>query len=73
MMTRTELRVEGMTCEHCERAVTAELMNVAGVGGVDVTVASGLVVVEHTSPLSRTDVERAIDEAGYVLSSFPAE
>lgn len=72
-MTRTELQVEGMTCAHCERAVTQELLNVAGVDGVDVDVASGLVLIEHAIPLSRAAVERAIDEAGYAIHSFPSE
>lgn len=72
-MTRTELTVNGMTCAHCERAVTEELLNVEGVGGVGVDVASGQVVIEHALPISRAAVERAIDEAGYAISSFPSE
>ncbi len=56
--------VAGMTCEHCETAVTAEVSAVPGVSAVDVDLAGKLVRV-HGSGLDAAAVVAAIDEAGY--------
>jgi copper chaperone len=67
MITNTFV-VKGMTCDHCVRAVTAELSQVAGVAGVDVDLASGKVAVTSDAPLDDDAVRAAVDEAGYELS-----
>jgi copper chaperone CopZ len=63
----TTFRVDGMTCEHCRRAVTEEISAVAGVESVTVDLATGLVTVATTSPVDRADIAAAVDEAGYSL------
>ncbi len=60
--------VTGMTCAHCVRAVTAELMDVPGVCEVSVDISTGHVTVGSARPLAETDVRAAIDEAGYQLA-----
>jgi len=67
---KTILKVTGMTCGHCESAVTAELLKLDGVTNVSVELATDSVVVESESSLSSTDVAAAIDEAGYELASL---
>jgi copper chaperone len=67
MITNTFV-VKGMTCDHCVRAVTAELSQVAGVAGVDVDLASGKVAVTSDAPLDDDAVRAAVDEAGDELS-----
>lgn len=57
-------RVDGMTCGHCQAAVTAEVQGVAGVTAVDVDLATKLVRVDGTE-LDAAAVVAAIDEAGY--------
>jgi copper chaperone len=64
-MTTATYTVAGMTCEHCVRAVTAEVSRLDGVTDVDVDLASGLVTVESDGPLADADVAAAVDEAGY--------
>jgi copper chaperone len=62
--------VEGMTCEHCERAVVQELTGVEGVQSVTVDlVPQGVSVVTVTGERapSRDEVAAAVDEAGYTL------
>jgi len=59
--------VTGMTCGHCERAVSREIGLVHGVQRVDVDLASGRVTVFAEQPVDRADVAAAVDEAGYVL------
>ena len=65
----TTFRVEGMTCEHCRRAVTTEISSVPGVSSVAVDLPAGTVTVSATAPVDRSDIAAAVDEAGYTLSS----
>jgi copper chaperone len=56
--------VPGMTCGHCERAVTEELSASAGVESVDVDLDTKLVVVRGDR-LDDATLRAAIVEAGY--------
>ncbi|MDO9378288.1 MAG: cation transporter [Nocardioidaceae bacterium] len=63
----TTYAVTGMTCEHCARAVTEEVGELAGVLAVEVElVAGGTSTVRVTSdaPLDDVRVAVALDEAG---------
>lgn len=66
-MTTTTYRVSGMSCGHCEGAVTAEVKALPGVTEVRAAADSGLVTVVSEQPLSDDAVRAAIDEAGYEL------
>jgi copper chaperone len=60
-------RVTGMTCEHCVRAVTEELMTLDGVSDVAVLLNPGgdsAVTVTSNAPLPADAVAAALDEAG---------
>ncbi len=64
------LHVEGMTCDHCVRAVTEELSALDGLEVVRVDLRSGepsLVRIARTAAVSDDDIAAAIDEAGYSL------
>ena len=63
----TTCTVTGMTCGHCQRAVTEEIAAVAGVESVTVDLASGTVTVTAERPVDRADIAAAVDEAGYAL------
>src|SRR4051794_41941205 len=63
----TTFQVNGMTCAHCQRAVSQEIAAVAGVESVTVELASGTVTVTADRPLDRADIAVAVDEAGYAL------
>lgn len=56
--------VPGMTCDHCTKAVSAELTSVAGVETVDVDLGSKLVTVSGRG-LDDATLRAAIQEAGY--------
>ena len=60
--------VVGMTCHHCESAITSELSKLPAVTRVVVDVAAGTVTTENLKPLDRDVVAAAIDEAGYELA-----
>ncbi|MFD6424657.1 heavy-metal-associated domain-containing protein [Streptomyces sp. NPDC060198] len=57
--------VKGMTCGHCEGAVTEELSAVDGVTEVKAVAATGRVTVSSRAPLTEEAVRAAVDEAGY--------
>lgn len=64
------LRVEGMTCAHCVRAVTEELSALEGVEVVDIELHAGGTSLVRIAADGAADDERlaaAIDEAGYTL------
>lgn len=65
MTTVNEYQVTGMTCGHCESAVRAEVVKLGGVEHVDVSAASGRLVISSAQPLSDDAVLAAVDEAGY--------
>lgn len=67
----SELRVEGMTCGHCVRAVTEELNALDGVEVVDIDLREGgtsLVRIASTGSVTDDALATAIDEAGYTLA-----
>jgi copper chaperone CopZ len=66
-MASATYQVSGMTCEHCVRAVSAELTGLAGVTGVSVDLVPGgtsAVTVTSEAPLAGQAVAAALDEAG---------
>ena len=63
----TTFQVTGMTCGHCQRAVTEEISGIPGIQGVAVDLATGSVTVTATQPVDRTDVARAVAQSGYTL------
>ena len=63
----TTFQVTGMSCDHCQRAVTEEISRVPGVQGITVDLATGRVTVTATQPVDRADIALAVGEAGYTL------
>jgi copper ion binding protein len=61
-----EYVVEGMSCEHCVRAVREEVGAVAGVSGVDVDLRTGRLVVAGDDVADEA-VRDAVAEAGYAV------
>jgi copper chaperone CopZ len=63
-MEQLTYTVPGLSCGHCEAAVTEEVTEVDGVEGVAVDLETKLVVVRGEG-VSDEDVRAAIREAGY--------
>lgn len=69
-MEKTVLKVEGMSCSHCEMTVKKAAGSVIGVKGVDVDLKSKTVTVEHDPVLAPPDkIIDAIEEQGYDVVS----
>lgn len=70
-MTKTTLKVEGMTCNHCVMAVTNALEELEGVVRAEVSLEEGKAEVQHDD--GRPDfaaMQAAVDEAGYTASTL---
>jgi copper chaperone len=66
-MASVTYEVTGMTCEHCARAVSAELKGLTGVSDVRVDLVPegrSMVLVVSETPLAVQAVAAALDEAG---------
>lgn len=71
-MTTTTVLVDGMTCGHCVRAVTAELTALPAVTSVDVSLVPGgtsTVTVLSEAPVATDALAAAVEEAGYAVST----
>lgn len=64
MSTTMMFTVAGMTCGHCEAAVTSEIAALLGVTAVEVDLQTKLVTV-HGEGLDEGLIIAAIDEAGF--------
>jgi copper chaperone CopZ len=63
------LSVPGMTCGHCEAAVSGEIGKLPGVTTVSVDLETKLVTVTGTD-LDRAALADAVDEAGFELAGI---
>ncbi|MEU3171376.1 heavy-metal-associated domain-containing protein [Streptomyces sp. NPDC007000] len=60
-------KVSGMSCGHCEGAVSGEISGIPGVDSVKAVAATGEVTVVSDTPLDEEAVRTAVDEAGFEL------
>ncbi|MEY2341066.1 heavy-metal-associated domain-containing protein [Acidithiobacillus sp. IBUN Pt1247-S3] len=64
-MTEMQLKIEGMTCEHCVRAASQALRAVPGVQQVEVKLPDSATVQGDTQ---LADLQAALAEEGYKAS-----
>ncbi len=70
-MPEKNIKVEGMTCDHCVNAVTDELNKISGVTGVNIalnTDAPTPVNIVADNDISDADIKSAVEEAGYTIA-----
>ncbi len=68
-MRKTTLNIEGMTCEHCENAVTRAITSVKGVKNVKIDLKKNQAEVEHDQAELNIDlIAEAVAKAGYKLA-----
>ncbi|MEU4508278.1 heavy-metal-associated domain-containing protein [Nonomuraea wenchangensis] len=68
-MSTATYTVKGMTCGHCVSSVKEEVSEVAGVTGVEVDLASGLLTVDSDGPIDAAKIVAAVEEAGYEVAN----
>ena len=64
---KTELKIEGMMCQHCVKHVHNALAKMDGVTNVEVSLENKNAVVTSTKEISQDDFAKVIDDAGYEL------
>ncbi|MGW0759297.1 heavy-metal-associated domain-containing protein [Streptomyces sp. NPDC002814] len=60
-------KVSGMSCGHCEGAVSGEISELPGVSSVKAVASTGEVTVTSEAALDAEAVRAAVDEAGFEL------
>jgi copper ion binding protein len=66
--TTTSYLVRGMTCEHCVRAVSAEVGAVSGVRDVQVDLERKTVTVTSDVEPDDAAIRAAVEDAGYEVA-----
>jgi copper chaperone len=70
-MGNITLKVSGMSCEHCVKAVNNALAAIPGVKDIAVSLKDGKVSFSHDPALAALDgIKTAITEEGYEVSSL---
>ncbi|WP_339148599.1 MULTISPECIES: copper chaperone CopZ [unclassified Sutcliffiella] len=68
-MEQVTLKVNGMSCGHCVKAVEGSVGELDGVNSVKVDLASGTVAVEFKSEQVTVEkIKETIDEEGYEVA-----
>lgn len=62
------LKVSGMTCDGCRRAVMSAVLSVPGVQSVEVRLETGSVLVWGDDSLDDAVVTAAIEDAGFAVA-----
>ncbi|MDR2071633.1 MAG: cation transporter [Treponema sp.] len=62
---QTTLKIEGMSCEHCVKAVKTALEETAGVRSALVSLKDKSAVVDHEEGVTPGALKSAVEEAGY--------
>jgi len=61
----TTLKVSGMTCKNCEKAVKDALLDLAGVNDVSVNLDDGSVNIKHEQAVEIGTLKETIEDQGY--------
>lgn len=65
-MVKSIINVNGMSCEHCIKAITKALSALSGVSNVYVSLKEKTVTVEHDPALTPLDnIKLEIEDQGY--------
>ena len=68
-MEKAVIKVGGISCEHCVRAITTAVGALGGIGSVCVDIKVGVVTVEYDPSQSPLDkIKAAIAEQGYEMA-----
>jgi len=63
------IKISGMSCEHCVKAVTRVLMDVNGIENVTVSLEKNEASFDEVGSVDYDEVKRNIEDAGYGLES----
>jgi len=65
-MSVKQLKVSGMSCQHCKKAVEGSLLALPGIKRAEVDLNQGTVTVEYDEArVGLDDMKKSIEDAGY--------
>ncbi len=70
---KTVVNIDGMCCEHCVKRLENALSAVHGVVSADVKLKKNLAVLRSREPLSASEIENVVAEAGYKVTSIESK
>ncbi|MDR0376830.1 MAG: cation transporter [Spirochaetaceae bacterium] len=62
---QTTVNIEGMSCEHCVKAVKTALEAITGVHSAAVNLKDKSALVDHGDGVTQAELTDAVEEAGY--------
>ena len=65
---KTTLHVEGMSCEHCVKAVSEALKAVPGVNSANVNLKAKTAEVDHNAETTLDALKAAVEEEGFTAA-----
>lgn len=65
---KTTIKIEGMSCAHCQKAVENTLLNIEGIQKVEVDLKNKLAKIEATK-FEEIKVKEALESQGYEVIS----
>jgi copper chaperone CopZ len=68
-MVEKQYKVPDISCEHCVRAITNELVSVPGVEVVNIDIPTKIVTVRHANSVTDEQIVATIAEAGYDVAA----
>lgn len=69
MAKTLDLKIEGMTCGHCEMSVAKELAKLSGAKDIKVSASDATAHLTVDDTVATDEIVAAIEEAGYKLIS----
>ncbi|GMO47338.1 MAG: copper ion binding protein [Termitinemataceae bacterium] len=64
---KTILQIEGMSCEHCVKAVTEALHGIDGIKKAKVNLKKKTAIVDHGETVGLDAMKAAVTEAGFTV------
>jgi copper chaperone len=61
----TTIKIQGMSCEHCVKAVTRALSAIDGITDVKVSLEKNEAVFESSGNVDMETIKKAVEEEGY--------
>lgn len=62
---QTTIKVDGMTCQNCERTVKDALLAVSGVTEVVINLDNGQVKIDHSDDVDVATFKEVVEDQGY--------
>ena len=66
-MKNVTIKIKGMGCQNCVKAVTEELSALDGVSKVNVSLEEKNAIIKLNKEVSDSEIKNAIQEAGYAV------